>query len=233
MPMYNPYQNFPLSDINSGVSMAPQKPGGPAVMPPIRTKPASDPRNDVMRNAQNRLPYSPNNGNPRGANNMPGQRNNPYQTQPMPPGFGSFDNQGQASQNEMFYQDPTGRMTFIPERYRNRMKPNQTQPTQQFSQNAYWQGGRGPGQNPYGMYPPSQGYMGGQQPYAGRYRPPMMGPGGDWQDWGGYNYNLPNAFGSYPGYGQGNPYSPYFGLDYGGIFGHDYSGIFGYGPGGG
>ena len=52
------------------------------------------------------------------------------------------------------------------------------------------------------------GYMGGQSPGASRYRPPTMNGDGSWNnDPGGYNYNLPNGFGSYPGYGQGNPYN--------------------------
>ena len=48
-------------------------------------------------------------------------------------------------------------------------------------------------------------YYGGQNPGAGRYRPPTQDRQGNWQDSGGYNYNLPNAYGSYPGYGQGDP----------------------------
>lgn len=61
--------------------------------------------------------------------------------------------------------------------------------------------------------PQQQGplYRGGQDPRLGRYRPPQM-VNGDWQDTGGYSYNLPNPFGPYPNFGQG----PY-----------------GYGPGGG
>lgn len=68
------------------------------------------------------------------------------------------------------------------------------------------------------------GYFGGQSPGAGRYRPPTMNGDGRWNDDGGYNYNLPNAFGSYPGYGQGSPYG-------GGGFG--YAGLYPYGPLGG
>jgi hypothetical protein len=48
---------------------------------------------------------------------------------------------------------------------------------------------------------------GGQRPELGRYRPPMMGPNGGWQDQGGYSYNLPNSFGPY----YGAPMSGYFG----------------------
>lgn len=54
--------------------------------------------------------------------------------------------------------------------------------------------------------PQQQGpmYRGGQDPRLGRYRPPQM-VNGDWQDTGGYSYNLPNPFGPYPMFGQG-PY---------------------------
>lgn len=51
--------------------------------------------------------------------------------------------------------------------------------------------------NPYIM--PMFNSMGGQNPELGRYRPPMMGKGGGWQDQGGYSYNLPNSFGPYYG----------------------------------
>lgn len=62
-------------------------------------------------------------------------------------------------------------------------------------------------------------YYGGQSPAAGRYRPPTMDVMGRWQDTGGYNYNLPNAFGSYPGYGQGGPGSGSRGPGYSSMFG--------------
>lgn len=87
-------------------------------------------------------------------------------------------------------------------------------------------GWNGPGGHPQGRYannpyrPGNAGYYGGQSAGAGRYRPPMMDGYGGWQDFGGYNYNLPNAFGSYPGYGQGNPYSQFYGSGYEGFFGN-------------
>jgi hypothetical protein len=55
-------------------------------------------------------------------------------------------------------------------------------------------------------------YYGGQNPNLGRYRPPQMIPGGGWADNGGYNYNLPNAYGPYPKY-QTGPYG--YGNGYG------------------
>lgn len=55
-------------------------------------------------------------------------------------------------------------------------------------------------------------YYGGQNPNLGRYRPPQMIPGGGWADNGGYNYNLPNAYGPYPNY-QTGPYG--YGNGYG------------------
>lgn len=64
-------------------------------------------------------------------------------------------------------------------------------------------------------------YFGGQSPGAGRYRPPIMDRSGNWRDNAPYNYNLPNAFGSYPGYGQGNPRSGFGGLGYSNYFPRD------------
>jgi hypothetical protein len=68
-------------------------------------------------------------------------------------------------------------------------------PRPQFGQNYYSPFGNFNGQG--GGY---GGYFGGQAQGVGRYQPPMMDQQGGWQ--GGnnpYNYNLPNAFGSYPG----------------------------------
>jgi hypothetical protein len=61
-------------------------------------------------------------------------------------------------------------------------------------------------------------FFGGQAQNVGRYRPPTMDASGNWADTQPYNYNLPNAHGSYSGYGQGNPNSPNFGFGYGGIY---------------
>jgi hypothetical protein len=88
-------------------------------------------------------------------------------------------------------------------------------PRPQFGQNFY-----SPFGNFDGMGGGYGGYFGGQAEGVGRYRPPMMDQQGGWQ--GGnnpYNYNLPNAFGSYPGYGQGNPNSQFFGYGYQGMYG--------------
>lgn len=69
-----------------------------------------------------------------------------------------------------------------------------------------------PGQYDQMVGQPNQGYQnlyGGQNPQLGRYRPPTMGGDGsnpnNWNDYGGYAYNLPNNFGpvqtswTYPG----------------------------------
>lgn len=110
------------------------------------------------------------------------------------------------------------------------MQPGAAEAAERYQRQRYeeWQRGQGGGgSNPYMNNPNfyqfggmggNSNYYGGQSQGAGRYRPPTM-EGGRWQDYGGYNYNLPNAFGSYPGYGQGNPYSQYYGSGYGGLFG--------------
>jgi hypothetical protein len=67
-----------------------------------------------------------------------------------------------------------------------------------------------PNLNQYGQN--TNTYYGGQNPSLGRYRPPQMIPGGGWADNGGYNYNLPNAYGPYPNY-QTGPYG--YGNGYG------------------
>jgi hypothetical protein len=59
---------------------------------------------------------------------------------------------------------------------------------------------------------PQFGTYSGQQPFLGRYRPPTMaGNGTDptaWNDYGGYSYNLPNAYGpGQGGFGYGG-YAP-------------------------
>ena len=60
-------------------------------------------------------------------------------------------------------------------------------------------------------------YRGGQNPALNRYQPPQMQGGnmqwGNGQQQGPYSYNLPNAFGPYPNFGQG-PYG--YGNNYGG-----------------
>lgn len=95
----------------------------------------------VQQEAQSRLPFRPNNGNPRGANNMP--------RYPVP----------QAPSSQAYY-------------------------------NA----------------------LSGQQSNLGRYRPPTLAGDGNnplnWNDYGGYSYNLPNAFGPTPQRGVG-PYGGY------------------------
>jgi hypothetical protein len=104
-------------------------------------------------------------------------------------------------------------------------------PSTSFGNNGLPLSGGGPNQPPpsYGYAPPSQvspypgqpltqegynmnTYYGGQNPNLGRYRPPQMNLGGGWNDQGGYNYNLPNAFGPYPNFGMG-PYG--YGNNYG------------------
>lgn len=95
----------------------------------------------MQEQLQQNTPYSANNGNPQGANNMGSE-------------MGSLVNRNRAS--------------VIPQK-----NPNV--------------------------------YRGGQEQGIGRYRPPTMTGNGQWQDNDPYSYNLPNAFGSYPGYSQGNP----------------------------
>lgn len=166
------------------------------------------------------------NGNPRGAFNMPGSPGwNP--NQPM--------RGRQQAGMEGFIQDASGRMTprlmgqqrqlGFPQRGQQGSAPVMDN---QFSgqgsgypvpdMNPYY-GTRGGGNN----YPPSQGYMGGQFSNAGRYRPPTMDGSQNWNDYGGYNYNLPNAFTDWMGGSTfGNPYSSQYG-GYGSGMGYGYS----------
>lgn len=50
------------------------------------------------------------------------------------------------------------------------------------------------------MLGPTYPSWSGQQPTVGRYRPPTLGANGsdptNWNDYGGYSYNVPNAFGT-------------------------------------
>lgn len=57
-------------------------------------------------------------------------------------------------------------------------------------------------------YRPASPYFGsGQRPDLGRYVPPTMRDGNNWNDRGGYAYNLPNSYGPRPDFGEFN--SPY------------------------
>lgn len=193
MPM-----NYPINmnDINPQHTQAPQS-----------TKPRMTlEESDAMRGPQGNVPRPTNNGNPRGAFNMPYRR-----------GGRRVESQSE-NQNDGWYQDPTGRMTFYPPEQRHLMpRPTVPQPQGRFNNDYYAPGD--PSRNPYMGFRGDANYYGGQALGTGRYRPPTMDTQGNWNDFGGYNYNLPNAFGSYPGYGQGNPYSPFFEQGYGGFFG--------------
>ena len=282
----NPYSN-PIMQGKPGLN-GPALPGGSpgeytggVTQRPLTPKPRMTlEQSDMMRNA-NKNPYSPNNGNPRGANNMPNPRGRmtpvmnpsmrrmeqtpegPYTDPPLPrvnpdsyrnnpqdapvypgqgqSGFRSYerDNRMQGGGGGESYQDYLnnfgGSISGQPateEEWRRMQQDPRAQPGYQGGgqgndanyrrlQELYNQfGSRFPALGGQGYQRgPSQGYMGGQQPYSGRYRPPMMNGQGNWMDYGGYNYNLPNAFGSYPGYGQGNPNSPYYDEGYGSYYG--------------
>lgn len=128
-----------------------------------------------------------NNGNPAGANNLPSssrgyQRRSPYQSEQqireLGASMGASDDWMNTQISRLQGQQGMGQGTMMPN----------------FNSQDIRNRAIGIGQ-----------YYGGQNPGAGRYRPPTQDRQGNWQDSGGYNYNLPNAYGSYPGYGQGDP----------------------------
>lgn len=129
---------------------------------PANTKPLT-PDGQIQQNIQTNLPFTPNNGNPNGANNMP-----TYDATAMP----------------------------VPSRYPVPQRPQQGTQMPSQARRAYLNN------------------VSGQQSDLGRYRPPTLaGNGNDpmnWNDYGGYDYNLPSAYGPTPNtpYSQG-PYGGY------------------------
>jgi len=205
----------------------------------------------LQSSVQQANPFIPNNGNPRGANNMPRQFTSSGFPMPVPGGNqygnsatrpqqqGYKPNQvqpgGQVSKPGMGY-DPTMRqerppqggsigLPVDPRALRDSLIGRGGPPVPSYGQQPQRPMGSAYGGEAYGPPRPRfdnqgggyGGYFGGQSMGTGRYRPPMMDGSGNWQDQGGYNYNLPNAFGSYPGYGQGSPYSG-GGYGYGGLY---------------
>jgi len=203
-------------------------------MPRLKPMPANEnPQNIVQGDVQGNLPRPPNNGNPGGANNF----STPYGTGATPQ---RWNNSGFPSRSPY----------FDPDRHRQNMQGNQGglpsgqgnfeglnnyasnmgqqdfmrfllgQSRGGFDQSTMSRQGFNQSRNPYDFFRGDSNYFGGQSQGAGRYIPPMMNNGNqyDWMGGGGYNYNLPNAFGSYPGYGQGNPYSQSQGSGYGSMF---------------
>lgn len=146
LPMTATVNTKPLT-LDSQSSLTPADPmfGGSAPLPMTAPNRPVGSMGDIQNQIQRNLPFTPNNGNPQGANNMPSR--------------------------PQFNQQPT------PERraYLNNVS--------------------------------------GQQSDLGRYRPPTLaGNGNDpmnWNDYGGYDYNLPSAYGP-------TPNSPYSRGPYGG-----------------
>lgn len=107
---------------------------------PIPNRPVGS-MGDIQSQIQRNLPFTPNNGNPNGANNMPGRY-------PVP------------------------------------QRPQQGAQMPSQARRAYLNN------------------VSGQQSDLGRYRPPTLaGNGNDpmnWNDYGGYDYNLPSAYGPTP-----------------------------------
>lgn len=181
--------------------------GAGTVAPQQMAKPAiQKPAQELAR----RILPTFNNGNPMGANNMESRIAQMRQRSRQ------MGEARQQRQPQGWTQDQWGNYTY------------NDNSTPQFDRNDLVVGRRGgeystmPVFNTMGndgtYRPGNANYYGGQSAGAGRYRPPTMDERGRWQDSGGYNYNLPNAFGSYPGYGQGNPWSQRLGPGYGGLF---------------
>lgn len=77
---------------------------------------------------------------------------------------------------------------------------NQPYPGYSDRVNYYWRNG--------GPQSPTAGS--GQRSNLGRYTPPTMRDGNNWNDRGGYAYNLPNSFGPRPDFGEFNsPVAPW------------------------
>jgi hypothetical protein len=185
---------------------------------------------------QQGLPFTPNNGNPRGAHNtspyrgeVPGLRRTRFGggfIGAQPPAGSVLGARGVSFGRGQLTEDQVMRNEELVAQQENRnamlaraaqqgmMRPNMRPgypPPPQFDMAQY-------SQNPTSQvngYPTPQGpvYRGGQDPRLGRYRPPQMNYGNDgWADQGGYSYNLPNPFGPYPNFGQG-PYGYGWGGD--------------------
>lgn len=196
------------------------KPMYPTPMRPTRTPDAQSPTpqtpmsadplfQNVYQRAQENLPQQPNNGNPRGANNMPSM------LQGMMGGVdrNSFNsalrgayNRGGSYQNASMEEqrladaNPSGRGNSVSAQLANMQQGLMGRP--------------GAGQQyPLPQYTQQQiNMLSGQQSNLGRYRPPTLAGDGNnpmnWNDAGGYAYNLPYAFGPRAQNGAG-PYGGY------------------------